>query len=334
MDRIGRKYLLVGGLLLVGLLDLGSGITDAYPVFLLFRALTGVGWALFITTATTITIDTTAQHRGRSVGVLFLSEMGGTVVGATIGGWISVLIGLQVPFFLKAACAFVGGLICWGFFPSQDKGGQRNSRVALVEETQYWGEILWHYESILLLFTSFSLFAVQTGLMVSLYLVYLAEEGGLSPGVIGFLVSMGALANALPLYLGGTLSDTVGRRRVLIPGLLCYGLSLLIVPFAVDPIRLGLLSFALGMSAGVVSTLPTTMLGDCLPAELQSTGIGILRFYTDIGMIVGPLGLGALADWYTLHFPFYLAGGLLISVAGLHVFLSFPFRNSGGSPAS
>src|SRR5436309_15356961 len=45
LDRIGRRRLMAGGLLLIALCDVASALTSAYGVFLSFRALAGLGWA-------------------------------------------------------------------------------------------------------------------------------------------------------------------------------------------------------------------------------------------------------------------------------------------------
>jgi MFS family permease len=49
LDRLGRRRLMAGGLILIALADLGSAMTAACGVFLSLRALGGVGWAAFST---------------------------------------------------------------------------------------------------------------------------------------------------------------------------------------------------------------------------------------------------------------------------------------------
>src|SRR5881396_687021 len=66
MDRVGRRTLMMGGLLLIALCDVGSVMTPVYGVFLGLRAVAGVGWAMFGTVATTTMVDARASKgRGR-----------------------------------------------------------------------------------------------------------------------------------------------------------------------------------------------------------------------------------------------------------------------------
>jgi MFS family permease len=53
LHRLERRRLMAGGLLVIAVCDVGSVMTSAYGVFLGFRALAGVGWAMFGTVATT-----------------------------------------------------------------------------------------------------------------------------------------------------------------------------------------------------------------------------------------------------------------------------------------
>jgi len=66
LNRLGRRRLMAGGLILIALADLGSATTSAYGVFLGLRALGGVGWAAFSTAATTTMVDQSAVAAARS----------------------------------------------------------------------------------------------------------------------------------------------------------------------------------------------------------------------------------------------------------------------------
>ena len=89
LDRLGRRSLMTCGLLLIAFSDLASVMTSAYGVFLGFRALAGVGWAMFGTVATTVMIDLpAAQQRGRAVSLLLMSETSGLLLGSAAGGWL------------------------------------------------------------------------------------------------------------------------------------------------------------------------------------------------------------------------------------------------------
>ena len=106
LDRLGRRRLMTGGLILIALGDLGSAMTSAYGVFLILRAMGGVGWAAFSTVATTTMVDQSAR-RGRAVSLLLMSETLGLLLGSTAGGWLYQGVGVVSPFVFEATCMLV-----------------------------------------------------------------------------------------------------------------------------------------------------------------------------------------------------------------------------------
>src|SRR5262249_27966131 len=68
LDRLGRRRLMVWGLIVIAVSDVASVMTGTYGIFLGIRALAGVGWAMFGTVATATMVDVpAAQRRGRAV---------------------------------------------------------------------------------------------------------------------------------------------------------------------------------------------------------------------------------------------------------------------------
>jgi MFS family permease len=157
--------------------------------------------------------------------------------------------------------------------------------------------------------------AIQTGVLVFLYPLYLVERGRLGPQAVGFLISLSVLGRLPALWLGGSASDRWGRVRVLAPGLIAYAALLGGLPLVNTPIALGLWSVAIGMAGGVVAGLPTALVGDLVAPAQHGVAVGWLRTVTDAGHILGPAAMGALADAMQLSAPFFLAAALLIAIA-------------------
>ena len=85
LGRFGR-WLMICGLLVIAFVDVASIATSRYAVFLGFRALGGVGWAMFATVATTAVVNLpVAQRRGRAVSLLLMSETSGLLLGSAAG---------------------------------------------------------------------------------------------------------------------------------------------------------------------------------------------------------------------------------------------------------
>jgi MFS transporter, DHA1 family, multidrug resistance protein len=314
LDRLERRRLMVGGLLLIAVCDVGSVMTSAYGVFLGFRALAGVGWAMFGTVATTTMVaPQAAQRRGRAVSLLLMSETLGLLLGSAAGGWVYRGVGGGGPFVCEAACMLVAAVAVGR--QAAPPAAPPSAPPVVSHDRHLLGVVLRTPGVLHMSLTNAALIAIQTGLLVFLYPLFLVERGRVSPETVGYLISLSVLGRLLALWLGGSVSDRWGRMPVLIPGLLAYGALLGSLPLATHPLWLGLWSLAIGAAAGFVAGLPTALIGDRVAPPLQGVAIGWLRTMTDSGHILGPLVMGALADAVHLSAPFLLAGALVSGLA-------------------
>lgn len=308
LSRHGRQ-LMVGGLALIAFIDVVSITTSRFDVFLGLRALGGVGWAMFATVATTATVSVPApRRRGRAVSVLLMSETSGLFLGSAAGGWLYQGVGVASPFLFEAACMVVAAITVarWASLAADappERPRSRNQRVL--------GTVLRTPGVLLMGVTSALLTAIQTGVLVFLFPLYLLTRGGLGPEAVGAVVSLSVLGRLMALWLGGTVSDRWGRMRVLVPGLLVYAVLLAGMSQLTQPVALALCSFATGAAAGFVAAVPATLTSDQVERPLQGVAIGWLRTMSDGGQIGGPLVMGALADAIDLSAPFWFGAALL-----------------------
>jgi MFS family permease len=163
--------------------------------------------------------------------------------------------------------------------------------------------------------TSAVLMAIQTGAIVFLFPLYLFARAGVDPATVGLLVSLSVVGRLAALWLGGSVSDRLGRMRILAAGLLVYAVLLGSISLLTYPPLLGVLSFAVGAAAGFVAAIPTALTGDRVPRPLQGVAIGWIRTMTDSGQIAGPLVMGFLADAMGLATPFVFGALLLATTA-------------------
>jgi len=310
LDRLARP-LMVGGLVLIAFIDVVSVMTSRFDVFLGLRALGGVGWAMFATVATTATVSLPApQRRGRAVSLLLMSETAGLLLGSAAGGWLYQGIGVASPFLFEAACMVVAAITVghWASLAAAPSRQRSQDRRVLSTVLRIPGVVLMGVTNALLT-------AIQTGVLVFLFPLYLLTHAGLGPEAVGTVVSLSVLGRLMALWLGGTVSDRRGRMHVLIPGLLIYAALLAGTSRLTQPVVLGVCSFAIGATAGFVAAVPTALTSDRVEPSFQGIAIGWLRTMSDSGQILGPLLMGALADAIDLSAPFLAGAALLAGTA-------------------
>src|SRR4029450_6063245 len=110
--------------------------------------------------------------------------------------------------------------------------------------------------------TNAALVAVQTGVIVFLFPLYLLERGHLAPEAVGYLVGVSVMGRLVALWLLGRLPDRGGGLPGLGCGLLGDAVVLATLPLVTHPFLLTIWSLLLGAGAGFVAGLPTAIIGD------------------------------------------------------------------------
>jgi predicted MFS family arabinose efflux permease len=156
---------------------------------------------------------------------------------------------------------------------------------------------------------------IGTTMPTPLYPLYERELGfgGFMVTVVFATYAVGVLA---ALLLVGRLSDQVGRKAVLLPGLAVAAASSLVflIPHSLPALFAGrLLS---GVSAGVFTGVATAAIVDLAPADGRSRAGLLAAMVNMLGLGLGPVLAGALADLapYPLVLP-YVVHAVLVAVA-------------------
>ncbi len=167
--------------------------------------------------------------------------------------------------------------------------------------------------------------------VIPLLPLYLKERLGASATLVGVVVATFAAVETVFKTTWGSLADRIGRRPVVIGGLLLSStapilMTLLRVPLLFVPLRLvdGTGSAALWPSAAAA-------IADRTDPERRATGMGTLNMFFLSGLALGPsLGLFVSGTFGSYHAGFYLASALLLAAAGVAVLV---FRDDGPRPA-
>ena len=116
------------------------------------------------------------------------------------------------------------------------------------------------------------------------------------------VVRIGVVAAIYPQVWGafqlgtGFLSDRLGRKPLIVVGMLLQGLAISLVAWAEGfPIWIAS-AIVLGTGTACVYTTLTAAVGDSSPPMRRASAIGIFRWFRDSGFVVGGLVAGVVAD--------------------------------------
>lgn len=154
-----------------------------------------------------------------------------------------------------------------------------------------------------------------------------ASAGQLQGVFVGYLLAFGLLL--VPL---GALADRLGRRRVLLAGLLVLGLGAAAAALAGSVTALLVARVAMGVGAAVVMPTAMAMLPVLFPPEERGRAFAAASAAVSLGLCLGPLVAGALLQRYWWGSVF-LVDLPIVVVAGLLVAVLFPeSRVARGAP--
>jgi MFS family permease len=126
-------------------------------------------------------------------------------------------------------------------------------------------------------------------------MLYVTKRFDVGMTEVGVLYGLMSVANTLGNTLGGALADRLGRKGMMILGLVISGLSSL----AMGLVGTFELFFAVVLFVGLFASIgfpaQQAMVADLLPEEKRSGGFGIFRVVANMAWILGPVIGGLLA---------------------------------------
>lgn len=147
--------------------------------------------------------------------------------------------------------------------------------------------------------------------MSGFYPTYLADVKGLSSGDAALLYGLFFSSAVVVQPVAGSLGDLLSKRRTLLVGLGPLSLGLSLVPFASGRYQLTAVTVLLG-SIFFVTPVAIPMLMATLPADIEGTGLGLLRTGYFLFGATGTTVVGVLADRGSFDESFLVLTALLL----------------------
>jgi MFS family permease len=139
---------------------------------------------------------------------------------------------------------------------------------------------------------------------------YLTTLGGAD--YKGLIISLFAVTAMLSRPFSGKLSDTIGRKPVMMFGSIVCLICSVIYPVLSSVAGFLLLRFVHGFSTGFTPTGQTAYISDIIPAERRGEAMGLLGTAGAVGMASGPAIGGMLANRAGLDIMFYCSSAFAI----------------------
>jgi DHA1 family multidrug resistance protein-like MFS transporter len=312
VDRLGERWVYMGGLLIVAISTLATGFAQSYWQLLVFRGLGGLGSTMFtISAMALLTRLSPPGARGRIMGFYATAFLIGNIGGPVLGGLLAEF-GMRVPFFVYSVSLLVATAVVAVFL----RGGRRQSPDDGTPEQEPLPvrDALRDARYVAALVSSFANGWSSFGVRVAIVPLFAAANFDAGPGIAGTALASFAVGTATVISLAGRLSDRYGRRPLVISGLLVSGISTIFLGWCDTVPLLIAASVVAGMGAGVLNPAQQAAVADVIGAD-RSGGKVLASFQmaSDSGAILGPVLVGVVVQLSGYTAGFAISGALLLA---------------------
>jgi MFS family permease len=333
-ERIGRRRLLIAGWALALPVPLLIGVAPSWGWIVAANLFLGVNQGLAWSMTVVMKIDLVGpERRGLALGLNESAGYGGVAVAAAASGWLAaefvardVLVVGGVAVALTALIATVLFVRDTGTHVSleqaRDHAHERPTPPSLREA---FAAASYRVPALRSCSQAGLVNNLNDALAWGLVPLFLAADGA-SPGQIGLVAGLYPAVWGLGQIWTGHWSDTIGRKPLIVAGMLVQAGALGILAVsggAIPPAAFA----AVALGAGTALVYPTLIaaISDVVTPVARAPTVGVYRFWRDMGYVVGGLAVGLLADAIDPAATIAVVAGLT-AASGLWVAVGLPSR--------
>ena len=134
-------------------------------------------------------------------------------------------------------------------------------------------------------------------LLFPFFALYITQKFNVGMTQAGILLGMSSLFGLIGSTIGGALTDKLGRKKLILFGLVFSAISTLAFGLVDNLSLLYPLMIVVGLLSSVAHPAHDAMIADILPEKQRQEGFGILRVVGNLAWIIGPTIGGVVANF-------------------------------------
>jgi len=317
-DRSGRKLFLSIGLLFYAIVSLGFVWSGTVFQLIFFRFLQGMAGGMIIPIAQAYIGDICPEgEEGKWMGYANAAFFSGFGFGPLMGGTLTEHLGMDVAFFAMGGLNLLAFFIVILFLPESPY------RKLAAESGLSFGKISASRMMRGLVSFRLALVVGRSTFMVFLP-IFAAHSLGLRPALTGVLVATNVLLSSLLGIPLGRLADRFSRRALVVFGSFIVFIYLALIPWTQTFWQL----FGLCVFCSIGSAISLPAASALVVEEGRKFGMGstiaVFTLSMSLGMAIGPISAGAIADFAGVSSVFYFGAAMLF--VGTFLFVWFTRR--------
>jgi MFS family permease len=317
-ERLGRRRLLILGWTVALPVPLLIAVAPNWAWIVAANALLGINQGLAWSMTVVMKIDLVGpKRRGLALGLNEAAGYGGVAVAAAVSGWLAAGFAPRDVLVVGAAgIALIALAVSVAFVRDtaghvrleQDRHHDSEERAPRLAEI--FPDASYRRPSLRACSQAGLVNNLNDALAWGIIPLFLAAHGA-SPSRIGLVAGLYPGVWGVGQILTGQWSDRIGRKPLIVSGMLVQAAALAMLAGSQGTILLASIA-AVGLGAGTALVYPTLIaaISDAVSPVARAPTVGVYRFWRDMGYVAGGLLAGIAAD--ALGY-----GGAIVIVAAL-----------------
>ena len=306
-DVLGRKRMMVLGAIFFAVPPFFYPLVNDPHSLLMLRFVHGFATAIFSPVAAAYVAGLREQGRGARLGWYASANDIGATGGPMIGGFVLYFTASFPVTYLIVGVLGVLTLIVVLLLPDIDPPGPRVGKTL--------GERAGEFRSGIAEVVSAPPILIASGIEAVMYFGYAAflgflpiyaKQAGLNDAEIALVLGAQLIAAMVVKPVAGNLSDRLGRKPVIIAGLLFCVAALPLVFRSETFTAFAVVSAVLGVGVGAVTPVTNALIADLASARRLGAAMGVFGTVFDFGEAMGPIVAGFLIGSLGYAFAFDL----------------------------
>lgn len=257
------------------------------------------------------------SDRGHQMGVLYMAWMLGLGLGPVLLNFFLDWFGYGVSFLILLGLMIAAWAVSW-VIPD----------MARPIETVSFGEqlraLFRHMKAVKPLLPGMILQTLGASMLMPILPTFAENQLLLTSSQYSFFLLTGGAFAVLALIPMGRLSDILGKKWFLVAGFFSVAFGLYMIT-TIETLWICLFwAVVLGISYAAILPAWNALLAQFVPPQQKGAGWGVFSTVEGIGVMLGPVMGGIIADSFGLDMPFLVSAGLFLFIGLFYVW--FPFR--------
>lgn len=320
-----KKVLLFSGALCLGGLLIMS-FAHSFSLLIVSRVL--IGFSSIVCNITILALLAQLADSGSKGTMMSMNNVvhnAGGIISPALAGFLAKWYGWRVSFLAVAGLIVISMAVIAVFFKIRALPGQhiRKTKPAGAGLSPYETAKSWFARLAPVFALGFFVFFYRGYFRHTLLPFFGTDVFHIQVDRLGIYFSLTAGIAIVSLLTLGYLSDRLGRKAALLPGIFFSALAalFLLLPQSADPLLVCCIFVGLG---AVINSMPNVLISDLVSPDVYGRVMGLNRMFADSGYFVGTIAAGVLLDQFGFKMPLY---GIAGYAAVMMVVISFSVFN-------